>query len=155
MEVDSSSYAYRFVLWIAVATEFTDAELEAYLDESLDPVRAAEVEQGLREDRELLRRLSRINGRRDAGIHTLGEIWRRHQIGVPTLEMMRNHLMGVLASEQSEYIEFRIKELKCPFTIAMLNDLKLQQTENEELSKTRREKFFKTSAGLLRKKKPE
>ena len=138
-----------------MTTEFTDAELEAYLDESLDSTRAAEVEQSLRDDRELLQRLSRINGRRDAGIHTLGEIWRRHQVAVPTVETMQNHLMGVLTTEESDYIEFRMNELKCPFTIAMQKDLQAQQSENAELSKTRREKFYKTSAGLLKKNEPE
>ena len=131
--------------------EFTDAELEAYLDESLDSVRAAEVEQQLREDKQLLGRLSRINGRRDAGIHTLGEIWRRNQIGVPSVDIMRNFLLGVLSPEESSYIEFRINELKCPFTIAMQRDLQVQQTESAEHSKSRRDKFYKTSAGLLRK----
>ena len=138
-----------------MTTEFTDAELEAYLDESLDSTRAAEVEQSLRDDQELLQRLSRINGRRDAGIHTLGEIWRRHQVAVPTVETMQNHLMGVLTTEESDYIEFRMNELKCPFTIAMQKDLQAQQSENAELSKTRREKFYKTSAGLLKKNEPE
>ena len=131
--------------------DFTDAELEAYLDESLDPVRAAEIEQQLREDRQLLGRLSRINGRRDAGIHTLGEIWRRNQIGVPSVETMRNFLLGVLSAEEESYIQFRMDELKCPFTVAMQRDLQIQQTESEEHSKTRRDKFYKTSAGLLRK----
>ena len=74
-----------------MADDFTDAELEAYLDESLDSSRAAEIEHRLREDTVLLQRLSRINHRRDAGIHTLGEIWRRHQIGVPSAEKMKNH----------------------------------------------------------------
>jgi hypothetical protein len=138
-----------------VTTDFTDAELEAYLDESLDSVRAAEVEQRLREDEELLRRLSRINGRRDAGIHTLGEIWRRHQVGVPSVEKMRNFLLDVLSPEETSYIEFRVNELKCPFTIAMQRDLQVQQVESAEHSKSRRDKFYKTSAGLLRKQDPD
>ena len=68
-----------------MANDFSDAELETYLDEALDPARAAELEDCLKQDKELLSRLSYINGRRDAGIHTLGEIWRRNQIGVPTV----------------------------------------------------------------------
>ena len=135
-----------------MTSEFNDAELEAYLDESLESARAAELEQRLREDRVLLQRLSQINHRRDAGIHTLGEIWRRHQVGVPTIEKMKNHLLGVLPADESDYIEFRINELRCPFTIAMQKDLHAQQVENAELSKTRRERFYKTSAGLLKKK---
>lgn len=134
-----------------VTAPFTDAELEAYLDESLDSSRAAEVEQALRSDQHLLERLSMINSRRDAGIHTLGEIWRRNQIGVPTTETMGNYLLGVLPEDEADYIKFRIEHLKCPFTSAMYRDLEAQQNENAELSKTRREKFYKTSAGLLRK----
>ena len=129
---------------------FTDAELEAYLDESLDSTRAAEIEQAVREDRELLKRLSLINGRRDAGIHTLGEIWRRNQVGVPTVEVMGNFLLGVLSEDESDYIRFRMDNLRCPFTVAMYNDLRAQQNESAEMSKSRRDKFYKTSAGLLR-----
>lgn len=134
---------------LPVTTQFTDAELEAYLDESLDSNRAAEIEATIKTDKELLRRLSMINGRRDAGIHTLGEIWRRNQIGVPTTEAMGNFLLGVLPQEEADYINFRMEHLKCPFTLAMFNDLQTQQSESAEMSKTRREKFYKTSAGLL------
>lgn len=134
---------------LPVIPQFTDAELEAYLDESLDSSRAAEIEQAVRNDRTLLSRLSMINGRRDAGIHTLGEIWRRNQIGVPTTEAMGNFLLGVLPAEESDYINFRMEHLKCPFTLAMFNDLQTQQSESVEMSKSRREKFYKTSAGLL------
>ena len=136
-------------------SQFTDAELEAYLDESLDSARAAEIEQAIRADKTLLSRLSMINGRRDAGIHTLGEIWRRNQIGVPTAEVMGNFLLGVLPDEQADYINFRMEHLKCPFTLAMFNDLQAQQSESIEMSKTRREKFYKTSAGLLKRGNPD
>ncbi len=130
--------------------QFTDAELEAYLDESLDSSRAAEIELAIKSDKQLIRRLSMINGRRDAGIHTLGEIWRRNQIGVPTTEVMGNFLLGVVPDEQADYINFRMEKLKCPFTLAMFNDLQTQQSESVEMSKSRREKFYKTSAGLLK-----
>lgn len=132
--------------------DFADAELEAYLDEGLDPKRAAELEQAITEDEELLARLSHINGRRDAGIHTLGEIWRRNQIGVPTIEHMSNHLLGVLSKEESAYIMFRLDKLRCPYTIAMYKDLSAQKDGDADRSKKRRTKFFNSSAGLLRKK---
>jgi len=133
-----------------VSSEFTDAELEAYLDESLDSLRAAEIESAIKTDKELIRRLSMINGRRDAGIHTLGEIWRRNQIGVPSAETMGNFLLGVLPEDEADYINFRMKQLRCPFTLAMFNDLQTQQSESAEMSKTRRERFYKTSAGFLK-----
>ena len=139
-----------FNIRIAVSTPFTDAELEAYLDETLDSGRATEIETAIASDKELLRRLSMINGRRDAGVHTLGEIWRRNQIGVPTVETMGNFLLGVLSDEESDYIKFRMDGLRCPFTLAMYNDLQARQSESAEMSKTRREKFYKSSAGLLK-----
>lgn len=134
-----------------MSSSFTDAELEAYLDESLDSTRATEIEEAIKNDSELLRRLSVINTRRDAGVHTLGEIWRRNQIGVPTAEVMGNYLLDVLDEEQTAYIKFRMEQLKCPFTIALYDDLLAKQTESAELSASRREKFFKTSAGFLKK----
>ena len=131
-------------------TPFTDAELEAYLDESLDSTRSTEIEESLKSDEDLLKRLSGINGRRDAGVHTLGEIWRRNQVGVPSIEVMGNYLLGVLEDDQADYIKFRMESLKCPFTVAMYNDLVAQQNESAELSASRREKFYKTSAGFLK-----
>jgi hypothetical protein len=138
-----------------VNLEFTDAELEAYLDESLDATRAADIEQAVREDAKLLERLSMINGRRDAGIHTLGEIWRRNQMGVPPLEVMTQSFEGNLTGEHADYIKFRMEVLKCPFTLAMYRDLEAQKNESSEQSQSRREKFFEKSARLLRKNDEE
>lgn len=136
-----------------MSTQFTDAELEAYLDEGLDSIRAAELEEQLKVDKALLARLSHINGRRDAGIHTLGEIWRRNQIGVPTREQMGNYLLGVSSAEEADYINFRIEVLKCRITAALLEDLKMQQAESDvDRSASRRSKIFQSSAGLLKKK---
>ena len=132
--------------------KFTDAELEAYLDEAIDSARAAEIEEAAKADSELLARLSSINGRRDAGVHTLGEIWRRNQIGVPTAEEMGNYILDVLPTEQSDYIKFRLDVLKCPFTIALYHDLQQQQTESADQLDSRRKKYFNSSAGLLRRK---
>jgi phage gp29-like protein len=129
--------------------EFNDAELEAYLDESLDAARAAELELAVRSDPQLLKRLSQINGRRDAGIHTIGEIWRRNQIGVPSHEEVQAHLAGKLSAEESEYIEFRIKELKCVFTIAMLQDAKSQQRADSTDSKRLQRKIYESGTELL------
>jgi hypothetical protein len=134
-----------------VSENFPDAELEAYLDETLDSDRANEIEEALKDDRELLERLTHINGRRNAGVHTLGEIWRRNQIGVPSVEMLGNYILGVTSAEESDYIEFRMDKLKCPFTLAMHDDLVRQRNENAEQSTSRREKFFKSSANLLKK----
>ncbi len=96
--------------------EITTAELEAYLDEALDAERMAEIERALRGRPELLQRLSQINARRDCGVHTVGEIWRRHHIGVPTREELGSYLLGVLPKDHAAYIRFRVATLKCRYT---------------------------------------
>jgi len=133
-----------------VSSPFTDADLEAYLDESLDSGRATEIEVAIKSDSDLLQRLSGINNRRNAGVHTLGEIWRRNQIGVPTAEVMGNYLLEVLDDQQAAYIKFRMEELKCPFTVALYDDLVAKQSESEELSSARRKKIYDTSSRFLK-----
>lgn len=132
-----------------MSSEFTNAQLEAYLDESLDPQTAANVEQACRADSDLLSRLSSINRRRDEGVHTLGEIWRRHQIGVPSPEEVGEFLAGKLSQDQSDYIRFRLDILKCRFTSALVEATEQQLADSGEQSKTRREKYFQNSADLL------
>ena len=63
---------------------------------------------------------------------------------------MGNYLLDVLDEEQTAYIKFRMEQLKCPFTVALYDDLLAKQTESAELSASRREKFYKTSAGFLK-----
>jgi hypothetical protein len=122
----------------------------------LDADEAAKIEQALRGDKKLLARLSRINGRRDAGIHSLGEIWRRAQIGVPTIDEVGQYLLGVLPTEKADYIRFRVETLRCRYTIAMIRDLENQKSmAGKSQNASRRKKYFDSSAGLLRHKKSD
>jgi len=130
--------------------EITAAELEAYLDEALAPERMAEIERALRARPDLLPRLSQINARRDCGVHTLGEIWRRHHVGVPTREELGSYLLGVLPKEHAAYIRFRVSTLKCRYTTANLDDLQARQKEAEAQVSARRRKYFQSSVGRLR-----
>ena len=91
-----------------------------------------------------------INGRRDAGIHTIGEIWRRHRVSCPTREQLGSYLLEALDAEQMEYYRFHIDEVGCRFCNANLHDLRMQQEENSEVAATRRTKYFQSSAGYLR-----
>ena len=132
-----------------MSVEFTKAELEAYLDEALDAERMAEVERALRGRPDLLQQLAQINARRDCGVHTVGEIWRRHHVGVPTREELGSYLLGVLPKEHAAYIRFRVATLKCRYTIANLQDLQAQQKEAETHVTARRRKYFQSSVGRL------
>lgn len=137
-----------------MAAEFLDAELEAYLDESLDAVRSAEIESAMRADRTLAQRLAIINSRRDAGVHTLSEIWRRNQIGVPTREKMEQYLAKSLGREEMDYIRFRLEVLKCRFTTALMADISGQQRDSaKQESTSRRSKYYQSGAKYLERRK--
>ena len=133
-----------------MAREFTDAELEAYLDEALSPVDLSAVEAAVRRDHELLGRLAAINQRRNSGVHTLGEIWRRHRLTCLTREQLGSHLLGALAPEESNYVEFHVHKVGCSWCLANLQDLQRQQCEAAQACQTRRRRYFQSSAGDVR-----
>jgi hypothetical protein len=130
--------------------EFSDAELEAFLDEAIDAVRAAEIEQAARQQPTLLKRLSAINRRRDQGAHSLGAIWRRFQVGVPSAETLGQYVLGILDSEHANYIRFRVETLKCPFTIALLADLQAAEDQAyAKKSRQQRDSIYQSGTEIL------
>jgi hypothetical protein len=130
-------------------TPFNETELEAYLDEALPAEAMAAIENALRQTPELTRRLAAINARRDGGIHSLGEIWRRHRLSCPTRAELGSYLLGVLPDDQARYIAFHLEEVGCRFCQANRSDLEERQT-GAEASHKRRRKYFESSAGYLR-----
>jgi hypothetical protein len=133
----------------SMSNEFTQAELEAFLDEALSAEDMAEIETRLRSDKQLAARLRAIHGRRDAGVHSLGEIWRRHRIACPDREDLGSYLLGVLDEEHADFISFHIEVTGCRYCGANVRDMQTRQHEANESSKTRRRRFFQSSAGLL------
>ena len=132
--------------------KYSDAELEAYLDEALAADEMAAVEASLRADGALTKRLADIIRRREAGIHSLGDVWRRHRLTCPTREQLGSFLLGVLDADLAEYIKFHVREVHCRLCAANLDDLKAQQTQQPTETATRRKKYFESSAGYLRSK---
>ena len=130
----------------------TQAELEAYLEEALPPTEMAAIEAELRQQPELLRQLAAINGRRDAGVHSVGEIWRRHRLSCIPRQELGSFLLGALDEQHSAYIDFHVNGIGCRFCQANLEDLRRQQEETSEVVQTRRTKYFQSTAGQLRKK---
>ncbi len=131
----------------------TQADLQSYLDESLPPDEMAAVEAELRKRPELLSQLAAINGRRDAGLHSVGEIWRRQRLSCPARQQLGSHLLGALDEGQAAYIEFHLTTIGCRYCQANLEDLRRQQQETAETVKTRRTKYFQSTAGHLRSKR--
>ena len=131
----------------------TQSDLQAYLDEALSPAEMAAIELELRARPDLLKQLAAINARRDAGVHSVGEIWRRQRLSCPPREQLGSYLLGALDPAHSEYIDFHLQKIGCRYCQANLEDLRRQQQETAETVKTRRRKYYQSTAGHLRKKK--
>jgi hypothetical protein len=129
---------------------FTQADLESYLDEALPAEDMARIEAALRQDRELARRLAEINAQRSAGVHSLGEIWRRHRLSCPSRQQLGSYLLCALPEEFGRYIAFHLEVVGCRYCHANLADLQSQQSEAPDAIQTRRRKYFQSSVGHLR-----
>jgi hypothetical protein len=131
-------------------TAFRQSDLEAYLDESLPAEEMAAIERALREDRSLMQQLASVHSRRNAGVHSLGEIWRRHRISCPTREQLGGYLLETLPEELADYIAFHLETVGCRYCQANLRDLQLQMAEDQKVVETRRRRYFQSSAGYLK-----
>jgi hypothetical protein len=129
----------------------TQVELEAYLDEALPPDEMARIETAVRSNAELLERLATANARRDVGLHSLGEIWRRRRLTCLPREQLGGYLLGTLPGPLSEYVRFHVETAGCRYCQANLHDLRAKQGEAAEAVENRRRKYFQSSAGYLRK----
>ena len=133
-----------------MSSTFTKAQLEAFLDESLPPEQMTAVENLLRSNPELNEQLAALVGARDAGVHSLGAIWRRHRLTCPDRSLLGSYLLGVLDPEHHAYIQFHLETVGCRFCNASLEDLRQQHAATDlEDSKQRRRKYFQSSAGYL------
>jgi hypothetical protein len=135
-----------------MAHTFPMSDLEAYLDEALPPAEMARIEKAVRGDPALVRQLASIHARRDAGVHSLGEIWRQRRLSCPTREQLGSYLLGMLDKEHARYVTFHVEVVGCRYCQANLADLR-SQAAGEATAHTRRRKFFQSSAGYLRGKK--
>jgi hypothetical protein len=136
-----------------MSAQFSNTELEAFLDEALPVERMAAIEDALRHSEKLQTQLAAINGRRDAGVHSLGEVWRRHRLSCPTREELGSYLLGVLTREAADYTRFHLEAVGCRYCTASVEDLKVrQQAAENEVAERRRQKYFQSSVGHLRRK---
>ena len=128
---------------------FSDAELIAFLDESLSPERPSEIEKALPEDQYLKQRLIEQRGLQAAGIHTLGNIWQRSKASCPSRDELHSFIKDELELERTEYIRFHLNQIGCRYCQANCADL-LTGGQPEEQKRSRQRRFFQTSAGYLR-----
>ena len=131
-------------------SQFTDAELAAFLDEALPAGRCSELEHELRTSTELRNRLIEVRGRETAGLHTIGAIWRRARLSCPSRAELGQYVLGTLQAEASDYISFHLDQIGCRYCQANLADLRAA-AESDEQPTRRRTRYFQTSAGYLKK----
>jgi anti-sigma factor RsiW len=128
------------------------SDLEAYLDEALPSAEMARIELALRQDPALVKHLAVIHSRRNAGIHSLGEIWRRNRLSCPSREQLGSLLLGALSEELADYLTFHLETAGCRYCQANLADLERQQAESQNAVQARRRKYFQSSVGHLRRR---
>ncbi len=127
----------------------TDAELEAFLDEALPADTMRRIEQTLRGDPWLVKRLALVCARRDRGNHSLAGIWRAHRLTCPSREELGSYLLGSLEPAAADFIAFHIQTSGCRACQANLDDLRNQRAEPGPHQHSRRQKYFQSSAGKL------
>ena len=133
---------------------FTQSELEAYLDEALPAAEMARVEKALRADGALAGRLTAIHARRNAGVQSLGEIWRGERLTCATREQLGGYLLRTLPEPLAAYIRFHLEQVGCRSCQANLADLESQQAESAAAVQSRRQRYFQSSVGRLRPGRP-
>ena len=128
---------------------FSDQQLQGFLDESLSSEIMAQLEIQLRSDAELHSRLVEICGKLEAGVHSLGDVWRRHRLSCPTRQQLGAYLLGAMHDEYADYVRFHIESVGCRVCQANLDDLQAQNDEQESTVEQRRRRYFQSSAGYL------
>jgi hypothetical protein len=134
---------------MAATKAYSDDDLLAYLDEMLPADRMTVLEADLRADEALRLRVAAVARRRDQGVHSVGEIWRRSRLSCPTRNELGSFLLGTLSPSLTEYIEFHLRSIGCRLCAANLHDLERSMKSSKETT-DRRRRFFESSAGHLR-----
>lgn len=133
-------------------SDYSDAEILAFLDEMLPAELAAALERDLRESVSLQRRAAELLASRDSGSLSVGDVWRRHRLSCPSRSELTSFVLGVLDPQSADYIQFHITEIGCRVCQANRDDLQQVRVnlEGGTPQQSRRQRFFESSAGLLR-----
>ena len=126
---------------------FSDDDLAAYLRERLPVGRSSEIEQALRDNEALRRRLALIAAEGEEG-RSVGAIWRESRLSCPTRDELGALLLGALDPEVERYALFHVREVGCRVCAANLADLEEAASKSPEVAK-RRQRVFQSSAGHL------
>ena len=123
----------------------TDADLLGYLDELLPPDDAATIETALRSDASLRQRAAGLLRDRDAGAHTLADIWRRGRLSCPGRFVLGGYLLGTLPPLETASVEVHLEAVGCRWCRADVDALIAARSDPD--AARRRERVFESSIG--------
>lgn len=127
-----------------------DEMLRDYLGETLPPEAMVRVEKALRDSSELRARLEEVrNDRGDAGLHTLGAIWKRSRLTCATRQQLGSFLLDALDPDHAGYVKFHVEVIGCPFCAANLADLRHKAEQGTPAAQTRQKRIYHSSRHLL------
>ena len=126
---------------------FTDDDLAAYLAERLPVGRSSDLEQALRDDEILRRRLAFVASGATEG-RGVGHVWREAGLSCPTRDELGALLLGALDADAERYALFHVREVGCRVCAANLADLEEAASRSPEVAQ-RRKRVFQSSAGAL------
>ena len=124
--------------------------LRAYLLDELPAGTLARVEKALRDSAELRAQLEDVRqNRAEAGLHSLGAIWRRARLTCPSRQQLGSLLLDALDPELAAYLHFHIEVVECPYCQANLADLKGRAEPASTVARTRQHRILQSSRHLL------
>ena len=124
--------------------------LRAYLLDELPAGTLARVEKALRDSAELRAKLEDVRqNRAEAGLHSLGAIWRRSRLTCPSRQQLGSLLLDALDPELAAYLHFHIEVVECPYCQANLADLKGKAEPASTVARTRQHRILQSSKHLL------
>ena len=130
--------------------DFDLATLRAYLADELPAGTLARVEKALRDSAELRARLEEVRqDRGEAGMHSLGAIWRRNRLTCPSRQQLGSWLLDVLDPDLADYIRFHVDVVACPFCQANRADLEARAEAETPDTRARRQQILQSSRHLL------
>ena len=128
--------------------EPSDADLLAFLDELLPVDEAAAIERTLRDSDTLRRRAAALLRDRDAGAHTLADIWRRHRLSCPDRDTLGASLLGTLEDGEAAMVEIHLNAVGCRWCRAEVDALLAARAD--AAAPQRRRRVFESSLGRRR-----
>ena len=128
-----------------MSESFSDATLLAFLDELLPLSESTAVEAALRSNVVLQQRCAALLRDRDAGAHTLADIWRRRRLSCPGRAVLGGYLLGTLDEPHAASVELHLEAVGCRWCRAERDALVAARTDPDAAQRQRR--VFESSIG--------